>query len=69
MTLEEALRMKKIKIREHAGYDLVPGESGIMIRKYRVIERDATLEDVLSFNPETGVFVTKDGRKYGIYEV
>lgn len=68
MKLEEALRLKKVKVKEQVGFDLIQGDSGRMVRKYRSIERDATPEDVLGFNEADGVIVTKDGQKIKIYE-
>jgi len=68
MELEKFLKLKKIKVQEVVGFDIVDGEMGRKIKKYRVIEKDATPEDVLAFNEERGTFVTKDGKKYSIYK-
>lgn len=68
MKLEEALRLKKVKIREPAGFDLIFRENGQKIRKYKISERDATVEDVLAYNEEEGVIVTKDGQKFKLYK-
>jgi hypothetical protein len=70
MTVEDAVRLLKIKVRVHK-----PGEpkyrideGGYKIRIFEAEERLATPEDVLKWDEAKGTLVMIDGKKYNIFE-